>query len=87
MHELSSGYTAEWCRNGCNLAVSKCEYKDGIGICKCPLTGYYYNYAARSCKKIDLCFNKTCEDDLICRSGKCQCPDNYKQNDTRCERK
>ncbi|GBO29860.1 hypothetical protein AVEN_133585-2-1, partial [Araneus ventricosus] len=41
---------SEWCRNGCNLAVSKCEYKDGVGICKCQLTGYYYNYAARSCK-------------------------------------
>ncbi|GBN84415.1 hypothetical protein AVEN_145249-1, partial [Araneus ventricosus] len=34
---------------------------------------------------IDLCFNKTCEDDLICRIGECQCPDNHKQNGTRCE--
>ncbi|GBM97123.1 hypothetical protein AVEN_29849-1, partial [Araneus ventricosus] len=75
----------EWCRTGCKTAISTCLYEDGVGICKCKTAGNYYDYTSKTCKKIDPCFNKTCEDDLICSSGECQCPDNHKKNGTRCE--
>ncbi|CAL1295965.1 unnamed protein product [Larinioides sclopetarius] len=75
----------EWCKTGCNNAVSTCTYENGVGICNCKTDKKYYDYGAKTCKDIDPCFNMTCEGNLICENGKCDCPKTHKRNGTMCE--
>ncbi|KAF8777643.1 Tenascin-X like protein [Argiope bruennichi] len=77
---------AKWCQDGCNTQVSTCEYKGGVGTCKCKDADKYYDYTKRDCTSIDKCFKAECGENQDCSGGTCKCKENYKMVNKTCER-
>ncbi|XP_055944931.1 fibrillin-1-like isoform X2 [Argiope bruennichi] len=75
----------KWCLDGCNSAVSICEYRNGVGICKCRDANTYYDYSKKICLRIDPCFSVECRENQICSNGMCKCDENYKIWNGTCE--
>ncbi|GIY11142.1 hemicentin-2 [Caerostris darwini] len=76
----------KWCRDNKCSPDSTCKFENGIGTCKCNKEKFYYDYSAGSCREIDKCIGKKCEDNKVCENGECKCKSGFKENKGNCER-